>query len=343
MSEDILTPEVGLIKNDEFFLFYEMMMQSLKTDDVIEGINKSLFMLRTYLKSGNIALFKKNEDGIYVYRLSDSQMPELIQPVGCILNKTHPLIEQNGLFNLNLNLSERLDNITFIHVGLGGKKHNDDMIITIINNNKEKELELQFWERVKDTMHIILKRAASYERNTKAVTTDLLTGLDNRNSYEMRLQELNEADENLVVAIFDLFRLKYVNDNYTHDKGDAYIKAAAKILNKYWPKQKVKTNDDGTETITKTGHCVYRIGGDEFVLLTNVERLQLAEIKSELARKEAKMIDLGVGEELPLGINYGVVQHIPGDYYKQTFVRADEEMQKEKSLMYKKYKIDRRR
>ena len=55
------------------------------------------------------------------------------------------------------------------------------------------------------------------------------------------------------------------------------------------------------------------------------------------------MIDLGVGEELPLGINYGVVQHIPGDYYKQTFVRADEEMQKEKSLMYKKYKIDRRR
>ena len=159
----------------------------------------------------------------------------------------------------------------------------------------------------------------------------------------MGLQELNEADEHLVVAIFDLFRLKYVNDNYTHDKGDAYIKAAAKILNKYWPKQKVKTNDDGTETITKTGHCVYRIGGDEFVLLTNVESLQLAEIKSELARKEAKMIDLGIGEELPLGINYGVVQHTPGDYYKQTFVRADEEMQKEKSLMYKKYKIDRRR
>jgi len=342
-KEHILAPEIGLIKSDEFYLFYEMMMQSLKTDDVKEGINQSLFMLKTYLKSGNIALFSKNKDGIYVFKLSDSQMSELVQPVGCILNKTHPLIEQQGKFNLDLNLSERLKNVMFLHVGIGSKNNNDDIIVAIINNNKEKDLEPQFWERVKDTMQIILKRAASYERNTKAVTTDLLTGLDNRNSYEMRLRSINEEDNNLVLAIFDLFRLKYVNDNYSHEKGDTYIKEAAKILNKYWPKEKVKTNDDGTETAIKTGHCVYRVGGDEFVLLTNVESMQLATIKCGLAKKEADMIDLNVGEGLPLGINYGITKHNPGESIKETFTRADGMMQAEKTAMYKQYKLERRR
>lgn len=341
-TENVLTPEINLIKNDEFYLFYEMMMQSLKTDDVKEGINKSLHMLRQYLKSGNIALFRKNEDGIYTFKLSDCGMPELVSPVGCIVNKTHPITEQKEIFNLQLNLSERLKNMMLIHIGIANNKNEDECIMVVINNDKEKELEPHFWERVKDTMQIILKRAASYERNTAAISSDLLTGLDNRNSYEMRLQELNEADDNLIFAIFDLFRLKYVNDNYTHNTGDVYIKETAKILNKYWPKQKTKTNDDGTESIIKTGHCVYRIGGDEFVLLTNVENLHLAKIKAELAKNETDMINLNIGKEIPLGINYGVVKHNPGDSIKQTFARADELMQTDKGLMYKKYNIDRR-
>jgi diguanylate cyclase (GGDEF)-like protein len=340
-KENVLAPEIGLIKSDEFYLFYEMMIQSLKTDDVKEGINKSLYMLRAYLKSGNIALFRKNEEGIYLFKLSDSQMNEMAKPIGCIVNKTNPLVEEKGIFNLELNLSKRLNNLVLIHIGIDN--NSDECILAILNIDKEKELEPQFWERAKDTLQVIIKRAASYERNKNAITQDLLTGLDNRNSYEMRLQQINEADDNLVLAIFDLFRLKYVNDNFTHAKGDAYIKETAKILNKYWPKQKVITEADGTESYTDTGHCVYRIGGDEFVLLTTVENQQLAQIKATLAREETKLIELNIGEESPLGINFGVVKHNPGDSIKQTFMKADEIMQEDKSMMYKKYKLDRRR
>jgi diguanylate cyclase (GGDEF)-like protein len=340
-KENVLAPEIGLIKSDEFYLFYEMMVQSLKTDDVKEGINKSLFMLRSYLKSGNIALFRKNEDGFYVFKLSDSQMNEMVQPLGCIINKINPIVKEKGVFNLDLNLSERLKNLMLLHIGIDN--NHDECILAIVNNDKEKELEPQFWERAKDTLQIIFKRAASYERNTKAITHDLMTGLENRNSYEMRLQQINEADDSIVLAIFDLFRLKYVNDNYTHDVGDVYIKETAKILNKYWPKQKVKTNDDGTETYTDTGHCVYRIGGDEFVLLTTVENPQLATIKSLLAKEETSLIDLNVDEKIPLGINCGLAKHNPGDPIKETFKRADEMMQEDKSIMYKKYRLDRRR
>lgn len=343
-KENVLSPEINFIKNDEFYLFYEMMMQSLKTDNVKEGINKSLYLLRTFLNSGNIALFSKNEDGVYVYKLSDLKMPEILSSVGCIINKTSPLVEQKKIFNLELNLSEKFKNLMLLHITVSHSLENDksECIMVVLNPDKNKELEPLFWERVKDTIQIILKRAASYERNTKAVTTDLLTGLDNRNSYEMRLQSINEEDENLVLAIFDLFRLKYVNDKYTHAKGDEYIKKTAKILNKYWPKQIVITNEDGTEVFKDTSHCVYRVGGDEFVLLTN-EQLQLTEIKAGLAQSEISMIDIDAKEKLPLGINFGVVKHNPNESFRQSFMRADDLMQKDKEKMYKLNNLDRRR
>ena len=343
LEENILDPELSLIKTDEFYLFYEMMMQSLRTDDVKEGISKSLAMLRTFLNSGNIAVYRKNDEGVYMYKMADSKMTDLIQSVSCIINKTYPLIKQKKIFNLDLNIG-RLNNMMLLHMGIGNHNNKkDECIVAVINNDKEKNLEPQFWERAKDTMQIILKRAASYERNTKAVTTDLLTGLDNRNSYEMRMQSINEDDDNLVLAIFDLFRLKFVNDNYTHAVGDIYIKSVGKILNKYWPKQKIIMNDDGTETFIETGHSVYRYGGDEFVLLTTAEDLQLTTIKAGLASDEGNMIDLNVGTSLPIGVNYGVVQHMAGAPIKETFIRADEIMHEDKNKMYIKYNLSRRR
>ena len=341
-NETVMAPEIGLIKTDEFYLFYEMMMQSLKIDDVKEGINKSLYMLRKFLDSGNVVLYRKNKDGVYVYKMSDTPIQDMVQPVSCIINKTKPLIEDREIFNLDLNLSERLNNIVLLHISINND-NNDDCVVGILNTNKDKDLEPQFWERTKDTMQIIIKRAISYEWNTNAVNTDLLTGLDNRNSYEMRMRSFNNEDNNLVFGIFDLFRLKYVNDNYSHGKGDVYIKETAKILNKYWPKEKVKITDDGMEQVTNIGHCVYRVGGDEFVLLTNVEKLELSSIKGELARDESSMIDLEIGEKILLGLNYGIVRHTPGDTLKQTFMKADELLQEDKRQMYKKYNLDRRR
>ena len=78
-------------------------------------------------------------------------------------------------------------------------------------------------------------------------------------------------------------------------------------------------------------------------MLTNIENEQLAGIKASLAREEAKLINLEIGEKIPIGINFGLVRHNPGDYIKQTFMRADELMQEDKAQMYKTYKLDRRK
>ena len=338
-DEIIFEPDLKRIQDDEYYLFYEMLMQALKTDDVKKGVNKSLSLLRIYLSSGNIVLFKKNDCGIYINKVADSKMNDVIKTINYIVNRVYLLAEKKEIFDLDLNISDDIKNILLIYF----KINDADCIVAINSYDKSKKLEPLFLQKVRDTIQIIMKRALSYEKNIKAINTDLLTGLNNRNAYEMRLQSFNELDNDLVVGLFDLFRLKYVNDNYGHFIGDIYIKKVAGILNKYWPQYNSYVLEDGTEKKNDTGHYIYRIGGDEFVLMTKEEKIDLVKIKADLAQEEVNMIKLPVDDTLHLGLNYGVVLHKSGDSFKQTFSNADNLMTEDKKKMYLKYGIERRK
>ena len=338
-KEKVLEPEVELVKKDEHYLFYEMMMQSLKTDNVKMGVNRSLSLLRLYLESGNVVMYKKNKDGIYIYRVSDSGMNDLIKKINCVVNKTAPLIEKKEMIDVDLNFSDKMKNIMLLSI----KVKDLDYIVSICNYNKNMELDPYFWDKLKDTLKIIIKRADSYEKNVKAINTDLLTNLSNRNAYEKKTQRLDESTEGLVLGIFDIFRLKHINDNYSHATGDVYIQEVAKILGKYWPKYDTEITDNGIEKRKKTGHCVYRVGGDEFVLLTNKENVELTKIKAQLAAEEVQEIFLENAQDVPLGLNWGVVEHVPGDYLKKTYMNADAIMAEDKKQMYLSYGLERRK
>ena len=328
--------ELRLLQDDEYFLFYAMMMNALRTDDVLNGVNKSLFLLKEYLHSGNIVLHKKTDD-VYVYHVSDLSMNYPNKEVLTLVNEVSSLLEKKKLYSIDLGASEHLNKMMFAYF----KTDENDYILSI-NNCSEIRMNNNFWHRLLDTMQVILKRAESYEKNMNAISTDLLTGLENRNSYELRMEKLNESDSDLVYGLFDLFRLKYINDNFSHAVGDTYIKEVANILNRYWPKQKIEIVDD-EEQLIPTGHSVYRVGGDEFVLITTKEYLELVKMKASLATEEAKMIDLGIGKDLPIGVNFGIVEHLPGEKIKETFMKADALMSEDKRKMYLKYKLERRK
>ncbi len=83
--------------------------------------------------------------------------------------------------------------------------------------------------------------------------TDGLTHLGNRFAFEQekdRLEKLN--DTRITVMVADMNGLKHVNDNYGHAYGDKIICKTAELLN---------------DAFKNTGSC-YRIGGDEFCILT---------------------------------------------------------------------------
>lgn len=96
---------------------------------------------------------------------------------------------------------------------------------------------------------------------SKLVNLDILTNLNNRNTYEEKLNTyINSKEDKILGVIFcDLNRLKAVNDEQGHVAGDQYIIKFANILRECFKKQEI-----------------FRISGDEFViLLENVTESEL--------------------------------------------------------------------
>ena len=321
---------------DSYYLFYQMMYEALKTDDVIEGLNKSLYLLKEYLNCGDIVLHRKDEKGKYRHYINQSKMKHSVEPIQYIVDKVSNLVEIKKSFSFDLKLSEDCQNMVLLYM----KPCKYEYILYINNfNNKDNN----FLKKIVETMEIILKRAEMYEKNTTAINKDTLTGLNNRNSYENTIKQINGDNVEFVYGLFDLFRLKYVNDNYSHDLGDKYIVSVAKILNKYWPEYEVEIQDNDSHKNVKTGNCIYRVGGDEFVLISTNEAIALTKIKAALAAEEVSMLNLGTKENLPLGLNYGIVTHNPNSTIKESYVSADEIMSEDKKKMYTKYGLERRK
>ena len=97
----------------------------------------------------------------------------------------------------------------------------------------------------------VLERGKLIQLYEELATMDILTGLHNRNAYETDVAKLEKTDGILLVT-FDLNNLKRCNDTLGHSEGDNYIKAAANIIEMVF---------------SQYGTC-YRIGGDEFIMVT---------------------------------------------------------------------------
>lgn len=112
---------------------------------------------------------------------------------------------------------------------------------------------------------------------------DELTGSFNRNKYLELLESIKISKENAGVLYVDLNGLKKINDQQGHEKGDEFIKNACSFL------QQCFSNN------------VYRIGGDEFVvLLRNVPKKAFEELfkrfTDNLNAQQGKHYDMSYGE-----------------------------------------------
>lgn len=97
----------------------------------------------------------------------------------------------------------------------------------------------------------------------KRVYVDSLTSVRNKGAFTTYMEDLQaklEEDPDgteFAVGMFDCDDLKLVNDEYGHDKGDAYLKTASRIICKVFQHSPV-----------------FRIGGDEFAVVLRNEDLE---------------------------------------------------------------------
>ena len=110
---------------------------------------------------------------------------------------------------------------------------------------------------------------------------DTLTGMYNRMGYQQlgekafRISRRN--GRRLLILFVDLDRLKYINDTFGHQEGDAYIRFFVRIVN-----ENIREED-----------IFARIGGDEFCILMrdcagDDARKRLSDIQKQFVLREKK-------------------------------------------------------
>ncbi len=94
----------------------------------------------------------------------------------------------------------------------------------------------------------------------RMVQLDSLTGAWNRGSFDYYIEQRLKRNNNDIIGIIycDLDKLKYINDNYGHVEGDAALKASISIM----------------RDVIMKNEIIVRMGGDEFIIITNYETKQ---------------------------------------------------------------------
>ena len=117
---------------------------------------------------------------------------------------------------------------------------------------------------------------------------DTLTGLFNRVKSDEKMAELDKTTDDFCLISLDLNGLKEVNDNAGHPAGDRLLRSFANAL---------------YTTFNSIGTC-YRIGGDEFLVITSTTDTNT--IDSLLKQLDKKLLDLDESDpEINHSVSYG--------------------------------------
>ncbi len=155
------------------------------------------------------------------------------------------------------------------------------------------------------------------ESARKIAYTDALTGVKSKHAFVEAEEILNErirsgeVDELGVVAL-DLNDLKYINDTYGHESGDAYIKEGCRVICK-----------------TFQHSPVFRVGGDEFTVILEGEDYKNRE---ELLRGFDEKIEANVHSKgVVIASGLATFRKATDSDYQHIFERADKRMYQRKA------------
>ena len=153
---------------------------------------------------------------------------------------------------------------------------------------------------------------------------DSLTGIKNKTAYTEEIAELDKkisaGNAEFCIIMVDVNYLKRVNDTYGHELGNTYLKNACRLTCAVF----------GTEN-------VYRVGGDEFVVILKGDKVSLSkyfvtQFKSEMDHKLSNE-SLALWEKVSAAVGIAFYEPSKDKNADEVFKRADKEMYANKLAM----------
>ena len=322
------------ISNNPYTWAYTILTAALKPDDINEGITNSLHYAKLLFNADDVIIYKF-ENGEYIHIYNQPFMNHNSILITNILNNNKDIIEKNMYYTINIDF-DNLNNLLFVPFKTNKAKY----IVALTCVKQLQRVNNIYISIFIETVNIIIKELEKRMELICAAEVDALTGLGNRILYEKIIAK-KIIYNGMIYGLLDLFRLKAINDNYSHEYGDRYIKETAEVLKRYFPKFNYNSDANGKMTKIETGTCIYRIGGDEFALISDNETYQDVLIKMLSIQNEIKNLDLNVDE--PLNINYGITERTKNETFHDLYLSSDKLLSENKREMYHSLGLERRK
>ena len=313
----------------------------LMTSDMIQGVKARLAygdpwtILESVWQEGN-RLLKFSPECIFVFSCAARRTFWGNKEVGKETEPYQRVAPTSGFYTSG----------EFLRTGDNVNPHNVTQVIAAMREGEaveHPEKELRMAEHSFEGKVSMIQRMATFvkakteeleEANRKLrelAVTDVMTGIANKNAYLDKIRSLDDmigrGEASFSVFLFDLNSLKEINDEYGHENGDQAIIDTAGVLKTVFRKEEL-----------------YRIGGDEFVAITDgISQSEIERRLQDVAEKVASQDR----EEKPYGsllsVSRGASAFRPGEdtKYRDVFRRADNVMYQEKASYYSEH--DRRR
>jgi diguanylate cyclase (GGDEF)-like protein len=228
-----------------------------------------------------------------------------------------PLIKHEGYHYLDAEFNDSIDS------DVQGEFHCETELqlyaesfgtLSMFRNRTFSPEEVRTFKRLATCLLFPLRNISLYRKALKAAHTDPLTQLLNRRALLENLRRecilSRRQDSPLSLILVDLDHFKLVNDSYGHDQGDLLLASVAETL-----KSSVRTSD-----------LVYRLGGEEFVILLSSTPVSGASLLAERIRIKLESLTDPDLKGLPVTASFGVATHRKDESATQLLKRADRAM-----------------
>ena len=163
-------------------------------------------------------------------------------------------------------------------------------------------------------MEVIRQINFMYSRTKYLSFTDELTGLSNRrcfdNEFNKEFLRAKRYKNKLTLVMFDIDHFKNVNDTYGHQCGDYILKQVSKAA---------------LQTFRQTD-TVYRVGGEEFMVILTETDINQCLIPLERFRKTVETLYLEFNEQnLNITVSIGACQYFPEIDTKEELIKKTDE------------------
>ncbi len=297
----------------------EVIVKILKQDSTQENINLNKELTKIFANKDSLLEFiNYDENKICYYSITDglfnqkNEVKLLIYSVFSLDDMKNDIEDNFSTFLVSVALVILISILVYWFVW-----HNTSIVLSIIKKMKRNESPDQSYIIVEELeelrssyskLHNDLNEQILVNKNLTYI--DHLTQVKNRRAYNDKIGELflnySRYKTPFSIALLDIDNFKYINDTYGHTMGDKVLYELCRLIEPF-----IRKND-----------FLYRVGGEEFVLLLPQSTSKNALAVVEKIRKNiAKNLNIIDAETITISIGLTDIQQ--GDTEDLIYKRVD--------------------